>query len=86
MQVDSDLASYWSDFVDGVISEVDHTSQCAQNQSVNIIIEVDFFTVVLDRKDAVHRDPYCCTELFHLSVKETFQFINQHEVWTSRNL
>lgn len=72
MQVDSDLASCWSDVVDEVVSKVDHTSQSAQNQTVNIIIDVDSFTVVLDRKDAVQRDPHCCTEVFHLSVKETF--------------
>ena len=57
-------------FVNEVVSKVKHLSQCTQDQRVDIIINVDFISVVLHRKDAVHWDPHCIAQVIYLSVKQ----------------
>lgn len=52
--------------VNKVVSKVNHQFQSTQDQSVNIVIELSFFTVVLHSKDEVERDPKFWTEIFDL--------------------
>ena len=58
-------------FLNEVTSKVDHMFQSAEDQSVDIIVKINFFIVVLHRKDAVHRDADCWAEIFDLHIKET---------------
>lgn len=56
--------------VEEVVSTVDDVSQGAQNQWVNVIVEVNFFMIVLHREDAVHGNTNVYTELLHLHEKK----------------
>lgn len=52
------------------MSKVDDVSQGAQDQRVNIIVEVNFVMVVLHGEDAVHRNSHVCAEPLHLCFKK----------------
>ena len=56
--------------VDAVFSVVDDVSQGAQDEWVNIIVKVNFWVVVLHRKDAVNGNTNFCTEPLHLHLKK----------------
>lgn len=55
--------------LDVVVGESDDAFQCAQDQRVDIIIEVDFIVVILQREDAVHWNSHVGTELLQLCLK-----------------
>lgn len=53
-----------------VVSEVDDASKHVQDQNVDIVVDRGLFTVVLHRKDAVHRDSHRSAEVLHLSIQQ----------------
>lgn len=55
--------------VEKLLFVVNYALQGAQDESVDVNVEVDFIMVVLHREDAVHRKTHSLTYLLHLHFK-----------------